>query len=165
MKILSLDQSTVATGWAYFSSNSLVQHGVIHINSKNKALPKWIMMMNDICNLIDAYCPNIVIIEDTIMQKSTNTLKELTRLQGALIWYCFLKKIEVTTMYPSHWRKVIDLPVKRGMKRVELKSIAKEFVETIYGQQCITDDESDAICIGMAYIKEYLQENKEINYE
>ena len=107
MKILSLDQSTVATGWAYFSSNSLVQHGVIHINSKNKALPKWIMMMNDICNLIDAYCPNIVIIEDTIMQKSTNTLKELTRLQGALIWYCFLKKLKLQRCIPVIGAKLL----------------------------------------------------------
>lgn len=172
MKILSFDQATITTGWSLFLtdcehldySNCLIEYGTLHVHKRDD-IPNWILMAGEICQLIGKYHPNIVVIEDTIMQKSTNTLKELTRLQGTLIWYCFSKNIRIETIYPSQWRKIIALPVKHGMKRTELKTLAKNFVKNECLVNCVTDDESDAICIGVAYIKKYLQENKEIDYE
>ena len=53
-------------------------------------------------------------------------------------------------MYASAWKSVCGV---RGRARAEQKRNAQAFVETTFGVRA-TQDESDAICIGFAYINE-----------
>lgn len=161
MKVLSLDQSTVSTGWALFANNNVGDYGVIKISKQEDDTPKWCSMFKKIVDKIQETSPDIVVLEDTIMQRSTATLKELTRLQGAIVAFCYVHNIQTIYLYPTQWRKIIKIPQSKGMKRKELKKLSMEYAITrfsIIG----TEDEADAICIGTAFLDSLkINENKE----
>lgn len=163
MKILALDQSTVSTGWAYFIDGELIRHGVIPVKNNDKIFPSWLLMLAGIKNMMCELAVDSVVLEDTIMQKSVTVLKELARLQGGIVGHCFANQIKTSYLYPTQWRKLIQLPQKKGMKRREIKELTMAYVKRTY-QIAPSEDECDAICIGAAYnVAINAQENKEKN--
>jgi len=55
-------------------------------------------------------------------------------------------------MGSSHWRKICGIRTGRGVRRDTLKKASQDLVKNTYNIE-VNDDESDAICLGMAYIK------------
>ena len=52
----------------------------------------------------------------------------------------------------SHWRSVVNIKTGKGIKRENLKIASQNLVKAIYNID-VNDDISDAICLGIAYIK------------
>lgn len=63
-----------------------------------------------------------------------------------------MRDIPYEVFYPTNWRKVLGFKQGSGTKRSELKQQAIDMIYDRYGITA-TNDEADAICIGMAYIK------------
>lgn len=108
---------------------------------------------------IDEVNPNIIVLEDTQQQAGNiQIVKILSRLQGVIMGMCYGKHINYKIMAPSTWRSMLEFKQGKGVKRTELKAQSIEYVKDKFDIK-VTDDESDAICIGLAYIKKYLTEN------
>ena len=100
--------------------------------------------------LIEEHKPDVIVFEDVAMQRNSATLILLTRIQGALLGYCFDHAITTVIYKPSVWRKMLHFTQGSKIKRNILKSQAVAFVKKYYGVE-VNDDAADAICIGCAY--------------
>lgn len=164
MNILSFDQSSAKTGYAYFENNDLIQYGLIDCssNKKNKEDNHTGLeaMMKEIGDTITHFHPDIVIMEDTIMQSNAVTLKKLAKLQGMIIYKCYIDNIKLEVSFPAHWRKELGMSqTKDGkkLKRPQLKQLALNYVKDTF-EIDVSEDVADAICIGEAYINEINKE-------
>lgn len=79
------------------------------------------------------------------------TYKYLAYVQATIILWCAVNNIPYEMFTASHWRKVLGGGF--GRKRQEQKEHAIKLVQEKYGM-IVSSDEADAICIGMAAIKE-----------
>ena len=70
---------------------------------------------------------------------------------GVVYGKCVENEIDFYELRPTEWRKLID-PGKKPRKREELKEWSKQKVKELFNINDVTDDESDAILIGRAYI-------------
>lgn len=78
MRILSLDQSTLITGWAIFEDNKYASHGKIDLHKEIKdADQRFHHMENEIMHLIKRKHPDVVLIEDVVLQRSPAVMKKL----------------------------------------------------------------------------------------
>lgn len=150
MKVLAFDQATTKTGYALFESGGMMAYGLINLSGKAfKDAPKGRLTVLKISELIEAYQPDYVAIEDVALQKNAKTLIELSRIQGGVIGDCDKRGIPVMIIKPSQWRKICALTQGAGVKRTALKREAKNYVNDVFNVE-VTSDEADAICIGWA---------------
>lgn len=153
MKILAFDQSTAKTGWAFFIDDQLINYGVIN-KSSNKDAPDRIRdMFLSIIEIIQDTEPDWVIVESVQQQASPATSMMLSQLQGMIIGYLYEHEIAVDSPLPTQWRKALGFHQGKGIKRAELKDLAKKFVLDTFNINVCSDDEADAICIGVAMYK------------
>lgn len=91
--------------------------------------------------------------------RSPKTMRQLSQLQGVIIGFCQMCDIPYEIFYPSAWRKMLGFKQGSGTKRSDLKQQAIDMIYDRYGIS-VTNDEADAICIGIAYIKKTTEENQ-----
>lgn len=151
MNLLSFDQATIVTGWAWFQDGELQDYGRINLKKIEDVDTRYTEMCNEIFNIISDKKPNCVVIEGVSLQTNVSTLIILARLQGAIIQMCLMNNIQCFVLSPSVWRKQLQFHQGRGVKRPELKKQAKEYILTRYGIKT-TEDECEAITIGCAYL-------------
>lgn len=92
-----------------------------------------------------------VAFEDIQNQANNETYKKLAYCQSAIYLWCYFNDIHCSTLGPSHWRSVLG--GNFGRKREEQKKAAIEYVRRACNKE-VSSDEADAICIGLAYLKE-----------
>ena len=151
---ISLDQSLSATGWCLWVNGQYKTHGLITCKNIKESDFKLHAMASEICNLLNEFSPVSVWFEDTALQTNPKILKELTKLQGIIIGYCLAKDIDYGIISPNEWRKILELPTGRGLKRPELKKNSIDYVKEKYGISP-TEDECEAITIGEAVLKKF----------
>lgn len=139
---------------AYFENGKYIEHVLLDY-SKNKVMEsRFESMAKEIWEMLNKYRPDIIYIEEVYMSGNAQTMKILTRLQGVVYAWAMKNNCEFNTVLPSAWRKVLKLNGKKGEKRKELKQKSINYVNDTYGI-LVTDDESDAICIGDAVIRKF----------
>lgn len=150
-RLLSLDTSTKSTGVAVFENGMLVNSytldGALSANHEDRLR----VMIQNILWCIDAEYPNIIVVEQSIMTRNTDTFRQLSMIVGAVIASALEYSSDYYMYTPSAWRALIS-DEKKPRKREELKTWSKNKVKELYGKECKTDDEADAILIGRAYI-------------
>lgn len=151
MRLLSLDQSSMITGWAVFEDDRYLLHGMIDLHRLKDAATRFERMCDSIRQILEEQKPDRVAIEDVMLMRSPQTTKLLARLQGVIIGYCQMAGIPCTVLLPSAWRKVLGFEQGRTA-RADLKTQAIQLVESYYNI-FVQSDEADAICIAMAYLK------------
>ena len=95
--------------------------------------------------------PDIIVAEEMVVTRNAKTARNLTMVLGALLGKCLDNHIDWQTLRPTEWRKLIDSG-KKPRKREELKEWSKQKVKDLFDIDNVSDDVSDAILIGMAYI-------------
>ena len=157
-KLLSFDQASIKTGYAYFEDGNLKKFGVLKVNGNDSTEQRVYDMSLLIKECIEKYDPDKIVIEDVQNQCNVAIVKMLARLQGIIIGICFNRGISCKIMVPAEWRKVLNF-TQGKTKRAELKRQSIEFVLSHYNSalqnRIITDDESDAVCIGCAFLKKF----------
>ena len=162
MKILSLDLSSKASGYAIIEDRTLITSGVlkasdsdaiVRIQKISKALSQ---IMQD--NLdIDVIAVEEVRPEDANgSRKNLHTHKILMYVQAAVVFLTrnLLPNAKVEYLYPSEWRAECGIKNGRGIYREQQKKFDIAFVQNTFGID-VDDDEADAIGIGVAYAKKH----------
>jgi Holliday junction resolvasome RuvABC endonuclease subunit len=150
--ILALDTATHNCGYAVLSNLNVVNSGVITSVDKdiNKRLSSH---YGSILSLINDYNVDIVVFENTNTFTNIQTLKMLAQLQGIIMAICISRQIEYYTMLPTEWRAVLGFKTGNKTNRVVQKQLALDYVNLQVGINTSNDDEAEAICLGIAYLK------------
>lgn len=149
MKILAFDQATTKTGYALFTNGSYLCHGLIDCHSEPDVGVRIEQIVGRISNVIAVHRPDIVVIEDTAMQRNVKVLRLLAQLQGMVLGCCMTQGIPCKIRKPAYWRKYLHFTQGRA-KSAELKRQAQQIVKRRYNLT-VSEDEADAICIGLSY--------------
>lgn len=163
-KYLALDQSLNLTGFAYFDSNGiLIESNTFNI-PKNKLIEERLAAFyKHLTNLVKDENIEHIFFEDIQYQNNKDTFKKLAFVQSTILLWCYWNQIKYTILSPSHWRKIItdNYNIKFGRARAEQKKNCFDFIIKKWNlsESDITEDEADAIALGMAGIIELQQDN------
>ncbi len=151
MKILALDQSLNTSGWAIFDNNSLIKFGHFKIHSAESIENRLGTLWEKIYKLYKDYQFEYIYFEDIQYQNNKDTYKKLAYVQATILLWCFFNETKYLILSPSHWRKIItdNFNIKFGRSRTEQKNKSCDFVKNKFNID-ITEDEADAIAIGIA---------------
>lgn len=152
MKILSLDTSTKGTGWALFINGIYESSGVIDDFKKVKDGEERLeLMVRKLLSEIGYWQPDVVVIEKDVVFGNMKVIDMLMKIIGSVYGYCKTHDIFYYEFVPSEWRKYAKIQAF-GRKREAFKEASIKYIKDILNME-VTDDEADAICIGLAYIK------------
>lgn len=155
MKILSFDQSTRVSGWAYFEDGKYIESGIIDMSKSQLETDKRSFeMAKEIWKVIKKYKPQKVVIENVQQQSSPSTVIVLARLAGMIIGYAEAHNVHVHILLPSQWRKALGYSQGAKVKRQELKQQSIDYVKNNLGLDLL-EDECEAIAEGVAAHKIY----------
>lgn len=147
VKVLAFDTSTNKTGWAFFINGKYAESGLIDL-SKNKNVEERIKKMClTITTLIFAKSPDYVVIEQLSSTRNADTTRKLSRIIGAVYYYCISKNINYNEMSCDAWRGTVGIKNSRGEK-VKIDSMDRVLQKY---KLDVDDNESDAINICEAY--------------
>ena len=158
-KMLSLDTSSSKTGWAYFLAGRYKKSGVIDLDTKEckkKYKDNSDKRIEDMClavwDLLQKYKPDIIVIEKLNVSRNMNATRVLSKVIGTVYTYYILTDdCSYFEIQPTQWRSQLGMQSGKK-KRDELKQLSIKYVKNTLGKD-VTDDESDSICQGLAYIK------------
>ena len=157
MKYLALDQALNTSGWALFEDNNLIQYGIFKTKSTDPIEKRLGDIWTELNNLVDKYNFEYLFFEDIQKQQNAETYKKLAYVQAAVILWCYwVENIQYNILSPSHWRSLLKdkHKINFGKTRAEQKKAAQQLIEQLYNIK-VTQDEADAICIGIAGLLEY----------
>lgn len=80
--ILSLDVSTVSTGWCLFNGHSIFKFGSIKIKNNVDIHERMVIFRDKVEELIKNFSPTEVVIEDVWVGKNPKTAKTLAKFCG-----------------------------------------------------------------------------------
>ena len=110
-------------------------------------------MVYEITAIIEREAPDVVVIEETVVTRNPQTQRMLSMILGAVFGCCVINNFNYCSLRPTQWRKLVRWDdEKLPRKRDELKLWSINKVAELYGIQEISDDISDAILIGQAFI-------------
>lgn len=151
MKVISMDQSTRVSGWAYFSDGEYITSGLIDMNkSKLNTEERSFEMAKELWKVIKKYKPEHLILEDTQQQNgNVKTVIILARLAGMVVGYAEAHRVKTHIILPSKWRAALEYKQGPKVKREELKRQSLNYVKENFGLELI-EDEAEAVAIGAA---------------
>lgn len=150
MRIISFDQATRCSGWAYFENSKYVCSGVIDMaKSKLETEERSFEMAKEIWQIIQKYNPDHIILEGVQQQSNPKTMVILARLAGMIIGYAEAHNVRTHILLPSQWRKMLKYSQGAKVKRQELKQQSIDYVKNNLGLD-LQEDESEAVCEGIA---------------
>lgn len=155
LKTIAIDSSTKSTGISVWEGSTLKKHMTIALSAKDKMDVRLPKMVQALYEVLDEERPNAVYIEEAVVNRNVATQRFLTRLQGTVFGWCLVHGCKFETIRPTVWRKELEFAQGRNVKREALKQQAKDYVLERYGDQFldISEDEYEAICIGVAAMK------------
>ncbi len=144
MKIIGIDASTNKTGIAVFIDGAYETHTLIDLHKIKDSTKRIPQMMVAICDYLDEHKPDKIVMEESMMTNNISTVKMLSNLAGAVMYYATSNGIEFEFALPTHWRKKIGLSQSNKIKRDVLKAEAIMAVKQEYDMD-LSDDECEAI--------------------
>jgi len=151
--MVSIDSSTKKTGLAIFDNGQLTENKLLDYsydtNMDSRFKKMSVVIIENLCNLD----PDIIYMEETVVNRNVSVQRFLTRLQGVVYGYCIMNDCEFNTVRPTEWRKLVGLDQSKK-KREELKKSAIEMVAKEFNIN-VSDDVAEAILIGKAAINRF----------
>lgn len=158
MYSLALDQALQTTGWALYEDDGLIEFGHFTIPSSGTLPQRLGKMWEKLEELTADREIDQIFYEDIQSQQNVETFKKLAYVQATIVLWCFFRDKKCAALAPSHWRSILKekYKVSFGRSRAEQKAAAQQFVREHF--ECVpTEDEADAICLGLAGIREKKQ--------
>ena len=154
-KVLSFDQSTRCSGYAYFENGKYIESGMVDMSkSKLETDERSFEMAKSLWRVIKHYKPEHLIIENVQSQANPKTMIILARLAGMIIGYAEAHKVKVHILSPSQWRAALSYSQGSKVKRAELKKQSIDYIKVNLGLD-LPEDEAEAVCEGIAAYKIY----------
>ena len=152
-RMISIDSSTKKTALAVFDNGEYKEVNLIDCSTINNMDERFYEMAKLIFNFLEKNKPYIIYMEETVVERNASTQRFLTRLQGGVYAYCMKNDCEFNTIRPTEWRKLVG--IEQGKKKREVfKKEAIYLVLKEFGR-IVTDDEAEAILIGLAILKKF----------
>ena len=152
MTILALDQASRTSGYAVFCKDQLIDSGKFTYEDADLA-ERLVKIRKKVETLIDYFHIEKIILEDIQLQNNVGsnvvTYKALAEVIGVLTELAAERKLPYELVSSSSWKSSLQI---KGKTRPEQKRNAQQYVINTYGKK-VTQDESDAICIGSHYTK------------
>lgn len=152
-RVIGLDQSTHKTGYSIYDDKELIAHGVFTA-VEGEPFDRIASLCDWLTSLITLWKPDLIGIEDIQYnpkrvsgfseEGNHNTFKLLGQTMGAIIITSLRGKVPIKTVLIPTWRGHCGV---RGNTRPDQKRSAQLLVKK-WHDVSVTDDESDAICIG-----------------
>ena len=155
-KLISMDTSSNSTGVAIFVDGVLSRHFLIDLKKIKSSDESIEEMIKQLYKIIDNEKPDIIVTELTVVTRNAQAQRNLTMILGAVYGKCIEENIWYHSYRPTEWRSLIDTDRKpKGRKREDYKEWSMELVRCFYKLDCSSDDISDAILIGRAYVNKF----------
>lgn len=154
LKVLAFDQSTKISAYSEFIDGEYVECNYIDLHKMKDTSERVRAMGVELCNVIEKYNPDKVVLEEVAQQSNPMTLKLLARIQGVIIGFCAAHNIDTYIIEPSKWRSTLNFKQGAGVKREELKLQAIQHIKNNYDLD-LSEDECEACCINEAAHKIY----------
>ena len=151
VNILALDQASRTTGYAIFQEDRLIASGTFTYDDLDFSL-RLVKIRNKVASLVNEYNINKILLEDIQLQGQTNnvtTYKALAEVLGVLEELSRELGIPHELVHSQSWKSTLGI---KGRDRATQKRNAQAFVVDCYNIK-VSQDESDAICIGTHYVK------------
>lgn len=152
-RLLALDQSSKTTGYAVFEDNKLKTFGKFVVEDSNIDT-RLVKIRQKIKDLIIQFNIDEVVFEDIQQQNNVSnnvqTFKILAEVYGVISELLEEEKIPHSMILSTSWKSLLGI---KGRTRPEQKKNAQDYVLNNYDTKP-TQDESDAVCIGLAHIKQ-----------
>lgn len=148
--LLSFDTSTSHTGYCVWHNAKYYSSGIVSSDpytGDDRLEP----MCTGIMKILNDNSPSIVVVERINVNRNLRNTRNLAEIIGVIRGWCYCHGSFFMELSPSEWRSSIGIQ-KKGAKRDYYKDASLNYVKEKYHKQAETDDESDAICIGEAYI-------------
>ena len=156
MILMSIDASTKATGVAIFDEGKLIHYECLYENDAN-VLNRISNMTDRLISLAIEYKINEVALEDVMpndVKHNQQIYTVLMYLQGSIALALNKIHLKINKLFvASNWRKIVGIKTGRGVYRETLKKSSMKLVKDHYNID-VNDDVADAVCIGIAYLKE-----------
>lgn len=160
IKLIALDISSTAVGVAVYKNKKLSEHFVQFGNAllslkktaKTTQDERFLVIKKWLLSFLNEQSPNIVVVESAL-GAATNIrfIAAENRAIGVVEGYCLANNAKFFAM--SDWRKYAATPDNKcPRKRNEAKQWGKDLVKSLHNIDVVTDDESDAILIGLGYL-------------
>ena len=148
--ILALDQASRTSGYAVFQEGRLIASGTFTYDDSDFSL-RLVKIRNKVISLIEEYNITKILLEDIQLQGQTNnvtTYKALAEVLGVLEELAREYNIPHELVHSQTWKSTLGI---KGRDRATQKRNAQNFITEFYGLK-VSQDQSDAICIGTHYI-------------
>ena len=157
-RLISIDSSTKSTGYSLFVNGKFKYKSRIDHGDVKDGQARLAEMMKDLNNMIDEQLPDIVVWETPVVIRNPQTQRDLSMLAGAIMGKCIENNVFYYQFRPTEWRKLVSgKDEKLPRKRDELKTWGRQKVKELFGIEVESDDESDSMLIGQAYINLYMR--------
>ena len=161
MKLLALDQASRTTGWAIFDDEELINSGTFTLKSDDIG-ERLVDYKKHVEKLICDNDIEEVAFEDIQMQNQINnvqTFKVLAEIFGVTQEYLVEQGHSYYVVSSNTWKSQLNI---KGKQRAEQKKNAQIYVLEHYNKK-VSQDESDAICIGSCVILQ--NKNKKTDFD
>jgi Holliday junction resolvasome RuvABC endonuclease subunit len=174
MKILALDISSISSGYAVIDAGKITARGkivpvdelqpVYGTKEKTKAAIDEQDILKVISNqasiLISKHNIDRLVIENTWLGANPSVHQLLSRLSGGVLWEWLREgRPKALIISPTSARKQVGF-LSGKLKGKELKEKLITFVNETWGVGTESDDEADAILLGMAGYKYWTEQTK-----
>lgn len=146
MIVVGIDASSNKTGIAILRDGKYVEHTLIDLHKVKNSAERISKMMLAICGYLAEHKIDKIMMEESMMTNNIVTVKMLSNIAGAVMYYAVSHGIEFELTLPTHWRKKIGLSQSKKIKRDELKAEAIAAVQYEYRLN-VTDDEAESLLI------------------
>ncbi len=172
MNLMSIDASTKSCGVAIYENNVLTYYDCLTASSTDliKRIQK---ITKELKEILEESKIDMIVLEEVRPQigqygvGNIQTHRALMWLQASIAFMVHdqFSNIKIEYVYPSEWRKVLDIKQGAGVKREILKAEDIQWVKNKFNIT-VNDDIADAIGIGYSYLnKKEVKKPKELNWE
>ena len=162
MRLLALDQASRTTGYAVFEDDKLVKSGTFTLRSDDVG-ERLVDYRKHIEKLIIDNDIEEVAFEDIQMQSQINnvqTFKVLAEIFGVTQEYLVEQGHSYYIVSSNTWKSKLQI---KGRTRPEQKKNAQAQVLEHYNKK-VSQDESDAICIGASIVLDNKKNKADFNW-
>ena len=147
--ILSLDVSSVCTGWSYFRDGKLRNVGKIEMQKEYSLQEKLWWFKSQVDGFLRIFKPNEVIVEETYL-KNVKTLKTLMQFITVVNISCYELNIEPIFIYTTTVRSKFGLKTKE-----EVFEFVKDKYKKLLKKYDFDDgnDITDSILMGLYFLE------------
>ena len=163
MRLLALDQASRTTGYAVFEDDQLVKSGTFTLRSDDIG-ERLVDYRKHIEKLIIDNDVDEIAFEDIQMQSQVNnvqTFKVLAEIFGVTQEYLAEQEHSYHIVSSNTWKSKLNI---KGRTRTEQKKNAQAYVLEHFNKK-VSQDESDAICIGASIVLDNKKKKADFNWD